>query len=425
MILVDLIQAAKKPAGSQAGILELQWKNFQKSLEHAYEKVPFYRQRFDAAGIKPGDIKTIEDLPRIPITTKRDLRAAGDTALAEGVRKENLKSSTSTGSTGQPTTTYFRKIDWLLLKHLMKYRSKRQGGLKLGQRIVRIDDGSQESARRENQLFLNRLLKIYTLSVDAPIEEHVPIYQQLKPEVLYGMPTYFRELNEYVKTHNLDWFRPKIIFTSGEITDAAQQRELESTLGCKTIDIYGTTEFKEVAYQCPAKTGYHINADTILVEFLNDNKPVGSGEEGDIVITSFKNRAMPLIRFDVGDRGTYDPRPCSCGNPLPLMNVILGRSVDYFTLAGGRRVAPFTLTNTLQSTAVDHIFQYQIIQKSASEVVIHIVPRDSFDGAVEDRIRAKFNDLLGPGVEVSIQTVESIPREPSGKYRVVKSYVQQ
>ncbi|MFP3910136.1 MAG: phenylacetate--CoA ligase family protein [Archaeoglobaceae archaeon] len=408
---------------SQAKLLKEQWTALKETLEYAYDNVPFYRERFDRAGIIPSDIKTKQDLLKIPVTTKEDLRQHKREFIAAGFQKKKLKTSTSTGSTGEPTTTYFSRADWLLLKHVLKIRSRHQCGFRYGQKLVFIDDRPVETVRKENKKFFNKILRKYSVSVDQPLDEHMRIYRELKPHAFYGMPSYFKELAEYVKQNDIRWLRPEIIFTSSETFDPHDKREMENVLGCKVLDIYGSTEFKEVSWECPLQKGYHINVDTFFVEFVNDNHHVEEGEEGDIIITSLKNKAMPLIRYALEDRGTYSNEQCDCGCHFPLMKKILGRCVDYFTLSNGRRIAPFTLTNTLQDCSADYMEQYQIVQKDYNEVLILIKPNEQFHDQIEEKIIQSFKNVLGQEIDVKTQLVPHIPRERSGKYKVVKSEI--
>jgi phenylacetate-CoA ligase len=423
MLALDLINAQRNLSKPREQIQAEQWQQVLHTIRYAAKEVPFYRQRFAAAGVTPGEIRTPQDLLRLPPTTKPDVRLAGREMLADGYRSKKLRSSFTTGATGQPTETFFDWPAWVLLKYALKLRSRRQCGMQLHHTVVVIDDRPAEEVRKKNARLGNRLIKKYSLSVSDPIEQHIGFYRAIRPDVIYGPPSYFNELKEQVKHQQIDWLRPQLIFTSAELLDPALKREIEETFHCRTYDIYGSTELKEVATECREKIGYHINADAVYVELVDGDRPVALGEEGDIVITSLKNRAMPLLRYNLGDRGVALDAVCPCGNPFPLMKLVLGRSVDYFTLADGRRIAPFTLTTAVQDCVAGVIAQYQIVQQSLAAVEINVVPRAGFTSVSRESLHRAMNGLLGPSVAVAINEVPSIPREPFGKYRIVKSRV--
>ena len=154
-------------------------------------------------------------------------------------------------------------------------------------------------AHKENSKTINKLLRKRYVSINQNIEQHLTVYKKFRPVVLYGTVSYFNELKNHLLKNNIHWLKPKLIFTSGEIHHPNTRQEIEHVFGCPSYDIYGSAEFKEVAWECSHKLGYHINIDAYFVEFINNSGHAGEYEEGRIVITSLVNRAMPLIRLIV------------------------------------------------------------------------------------------------------------------------------
>ncbi|MFH1426214.1 MAG: hypothetical protein ABIG66_02155 [Candidatus Kerfeldbacteria bacterium] len=422
MIVQELVALWRNQHKSPEELRQLQWWSLQSSISHAFASVPFYQSGLQGKKSEGLTVDTLADLQHIPVTKKSDVQKAGDAMVARPFVKEQLKMSTSSGSTGQPVSTYFNTSDWLLLKYAAKIRSKLWCGMRFGDVVVTVDDRPTEEVREKNSWLARNVIRRHMLSIDQPLSEHLDFYRRVKPDVLYGSPSYMYELAAHVKEHGVDWFRPRLIFTSSELIQPRRQEELERTFGCRAYDVYGSTEFKEIAVQCPCKNGYHINSDLFYVEMLNNGKPVAPGEEGDIIVTSLKNRAMPLIRYDIGDRGVLRADECGCGNPFPLMDVVLGRCVDYVK-AGDRHIAPYTLTNVLQDCCFEHIAQYQVVQDDADHITVFIEPNTSYAPVVKSTIREELQKVLGTGMAISVQEVDSIPREASGKYCVVKSSI--
>ncbi|MBU1935035.1 hypothetical protein KKF04_03180 [Patescibacteria group bacterium] len=410
---------------SELDIKKIQWKRLKDILDHAYNNVPFYRKKFDDEGIKPSDIKTEEDLVRIPITTKEQLVSAGTDIFAEGYSPKNCFSSKTSGSTGEPFSSYFDSKAWDILKFASKLRARRACGLAVGARIINIEACSAEEANELNKKAkkspADLFLKKRFLSVYDKIENHIKFYNSFKPDALYSFGTYFSELIDFAKENKIEWHKPKLIFTSSEILDPLTRKKIEDYFGPNVYDIYGTTEVKEVAWQCTSKSAYHINDDLYYVE-INNN---GSYPEniGEIVITTLVNKAMPLIRYSVKDLGCLEKGSCSCGLNFSLIKPVYGRYVDTFSLEDGRKVSPYQLTMSVEQ--VPGILQYQIVQKSKKDVLVKIKPDKGWNKESELKIDQELKNALDPNVKIEVRLTGNIEREPNGKFKVVKSEISQ
>jgi phenylacetate-CoA ligase len=381
-----------------------QWSRFQKVLRHAFENTPFYARKYRDAGLTPGEIRDRGDVARLPVVTRAELRHP-EALVPERLRPDTLRYSFSSGSTGESVKTYFDPEGWLTGKHLLKLRARWACGVRPWDRAALFRAGSFTNSR------LKRVISRQTsFSVHEPVDRILPDLRQLDPTVLYGFPSHFKELAE-IWPRDL---RPRRIFTSGEMLDDESRKRIEAALGGPVYDIYGCTEVKEIAWECPTRDGYHVNSDWLLVETLE--------EDGAIVVTSLYNYGMPLIRYRLGDTGKLLSGRCRCGRTLPLMAPGFGRSVDTFRLPDGARVSPYTLINAVE--VLPDIRQFQIVQESAAGVAVAVVPGPGFDDRSIRSVRSVLAPHL-PGVTIEVRSVESIPREPSGKYRMALSRVAQ
>jgi phenylacetate-CoA ligase len=379
----------------------LQWKRLQRSIQRAATHSPLYRQRFAELGIQPSDIRSLDDFRQLPATTREDLRAP-DRLLANDFPKGRLRGSMTSGSTGRRTTSYFDERAWVLSKYLLKLRARRACGLQPWHRVALFQEDGSDSLK------VSSYSRTHAFSIHRPIPELLPAVEAFAADAYYGFPGYFVQLAEAAQGR----LRPRMIFTSGELLDASTRRSIEDGFRTKVFDIYGCTEVKEVAWECPAQAGHHLNADWVLFEV----EPPGAA--GKILLTPLYNRAMPLLRYEVGDTGMLLPGRCSCGRTLPLIRPMLGRSVDYLCLPNGTTLAPYTLTCAVE--AIEGMWQYQFIQTERDQIELKIVPQAGFGGDSSDALRRALAPVL-PGVEVNIELVAAIPREPSGKYRIVQS----
>jgi phenylacetate-CoA ligase len=385
-------------------VCHLQWQRLERMLRHAYARSPLYRERLQRAGMTPADIRSADDLRFLPVTTREDLRRP-EALLAGGYARQRLRSSMTSGSTGRRTTSYFDEPAWVLSKNLLKLRARQACGVRPWDRIALFQEDAPD------QPVIRPGARLQAFTIHRPVEEILPALRAFAPTVLYGFAGYFARLARALGGS----LRPRMVFTSGELLDPATRRTIETGLGAPVLDVYGCTEVKEIAWQCPAREGYHVNADWLLVE-------VESGDAGEragrLLVTSLYNFAMPLLRYEVGDAGFAMEGRCVCGRGLPLIAPTLGRSVDHVALANGTLVAPYSLTCAVE--AIEGMQQYQFVQTQADVVELRVVPNDDFGDASRQALVAALRPVL-PGVAVTVRTVPSIPSQPSGKYRIVKS----
>jgi phenylacetate-CoA ligase len=380
-----------------------QWSRFERMLDYAYRSSPFYARKLREAGVEPADIRERADLERLPVVTRDELRQP-EALVPARFRPEEMRHTFSSGSTGESVKSYFDDEAWLVGKHLLKLRARWACGVRPWDRVALFTASpfSNDATRR-------RLLRRWSFSVHEPVERILPELERFAPTVLYGFPSHFRELAEVWPSR----LRPKLVFTSGEMLEGAVRRRIEEAFGAPVHDVYGSTELKEIAWECRARDGYHINSDWLLVEV---EEPSGS-----VLVTSLYNRGMPLIRYRLGDTGSFVDHGCRCGRSLPLMALGFCRSVDTFVLPAGGLVSPYTLINAIE--VLDEIRKFQIVQESTDKVAVLIEPRGEFGDGTGRRVRAALGPHL-PGIAIELRLVAAIPREPGGKYRMAMSRVE-
>jgi phenylacetate-CoA ligase len=409
-LVLEFIRLERKQWLPKERIEELQWRRLKKILKHAYDNTQFYKKKFKDAGLAPDDIKERKDLEKIPYTTREDLRKP-EQLIARGFDRNKMNSSTTSGSTGRRTATYFDRRAWLLGKFLLKLRARIACGLRPLDRLAVF------SERKIYNCFFNEFfLRQRFFSIFDPIEEHISEIERYNPSAMYGFPSYFSLLAD----RKTDGINPYRIFTSSEAFDLKTRKKIEGSFKAELFDIYGCTEVKEIAWECQEHNGYHINSDWLLVEFIKDGKAVVE-EEGSIILTSLYNYGMPLIRYEVNDTGKLLERKCSCGRGLPLMAPALGRNVDYFILPDNSMISPYAMTCAIEN--VEGMKQYQIVQEEKSLVIVNVIPNSQFKEESKQNIRSALEQVL-PGVLVHVSLVEEIAREQNGKYRIVISRVQ-
>jgi phenylacetate-CoA ligase len=185
---------------------------------------------------------------------------------------------------------------------------------------------------------------------------------------------------------------------------------------------YGCEEVSLIACECQRHDGLHVNADGVYVEILRDGRPADPGETGSIVVTDLTNRAMPLLRYQVGDVAVLSERQCPCGRGLPLLERLEGREADYVVTPAGEMISGISLTENF-ALQVPGIAQFQIVQESVQRFRFRIVRGPDFGPASLQRLRSLVRERFGSDVNYQCEYLEQIPPEPSGKYRFCISQV--
>jgi len=378
-----------------------------RSLRFAVSSVDYYRK----LGLTAADAARAGFLGRLPILTKQLLQENAGRLLADGTDIQDCHLSSTSGSTGEPTTVAFDHRTWLLCKYALKIRRMMAWGIGLGKRVLIVSELRPEEIRSQPRVTgSGTLFRQRFVSIHDTVESVIPVIEDFRPNAIYAFPSYFAELVEYCERHGVLVSPVNVIFSSSEVLGDALRDRLMEFFSAKVCDIYGSTEFKEVAAQCQYGS-YHLNFESTWIEIGNVNEQ----GEGDILLTSLVNRAMPLIRYKVGDRGKLGQGDCKCGRNSSWIERVTGREVDMLELPDGRRLSPYLLTAIIETDAA--LRRYQIVQHGLDRIKIRYI-RHAGNQVFEDRLRRELTRLLGRGIRIAFDCVAELPREPSGKQKV-------
>ena len=385
-------------------------------LERAFATT-FYRERIEAAGLVAHDLEArpTEAIQTLPPVTKDQIRRAATTVLDGGAVAETWLSSHSSGSTGEPFRVYYDPRAWAILKYLVKLRGRVACGMRAGDKLALLAAIPVDGRSRS---MLERTRRVRRFSVLQDSKLLAAELLDFRPDILYGLPSALCEIAGGVAQLR-GALRPRRVFTSGELLVLSRREKLTSAFECPVLDVYGTSETKEIAFEC-TDGSLHINADVVLVEILGERgHRCEVGEEGEIVVTSLMNSAMPLIRFRTGDRGRLLPGRCSCGLPLRRLGVVTGRDVDMLQLTGGTRLSPYALTTAIEN--VPGVRRYQVVQTEEATLLVKVVLEGEAPAReVEDGVRTAVSAAAGGRAAASVQFVDDLPKGPGGKVRVVQ-----
>jgi len=396
-----------------------QFEKVKRILHYAYRNVEFYKRKLEACAIRPEDIKSRQDFLRVPVTTKREvLDNFPHNLLARGYRLSDCRLENTSGSSGL-------KLQIALSDKAKDFCDCVYGralfaiGYKPWQPMAYFWPKTQH--RKELHEYLGLMRKDWIVS-HLKAEEQLSILLRLKPKIIYCFPSILVSMAKTVERNRERYvsIRPEFIVSHAELLTEDARRYIESIFRCPVYNEYGATEFGfRMAWECKERRGLHIDADSVLIEFLNNGHPVEPAEEGEIVVTGLINYAMPLIRYQIGDIGMPSARRCVCGRGLPLMEFIEGRKDDFIVSLSGRYISPRAIIPLIEKHK--DITEFRIIQDKKDHVTIYIVAKGIIYPETEDELRQDLSEMLGKGMCIAIETVKEIPRTERGKLRAVIS----
>jgi phenylacetate-CoA ligase len=422
-LLRELWAALRRKRWPASRLAEYQMVRLRAMVRHAYETVPYYHELLDKVGLRPTDIRSLADLSHLPITTKATLQGLPPEAiLARGLDPRTLVTEHTSGSTGRPFTVRYTQRD-RVRKSAIYVGAHLQVGLRFTDQQVFL---TNERGRHERRRWLQILgigRRTY-VSVFDSLDSQLDQLRRLQPDFLLGFPSALRQVAEAIEIRSEPYIRPRVVCTGAEVLDRDTRQVIESAFGLPVFNLYSTVEFGNVAWQCRHSGAMHINADSLIVEVVRpDGTKAAPGEMGMLICTAFHSHALPFIRYATGDLGMLTNASCECGCAFPILGTIEGRTVDQIRRSDGMVISPYQFTCSLE--LVQGIAQYQVTQETLERLTVRLVPGRGFGHATTDEVRARCRAILGEGTAVTVQVVDSIPREPSGKFRVVWSRVWQ
>ncbi len=424
-LVPEIYQMKKSIRSSRKDLDRLRLNLFQKQIRNIYENVPFYREVFKKLHIAPEDFQKIHDLRKLPIIMKEDIRNNREKFFNEKMNSEKCFHSFSSGSTGQPFSSYFDKRCWVRKKYLSKLRARFSCGIHLGDRVAIFESEPAENLKRLNGFHPLRdlLLYIQYFSIFDDIDALLKRLIEFKPQNAYGPQSFFFYFAREVQKNKQTLSFLKRIYTSSEYGQRHAAQFIRDILQVEIYDIYGSTEFKEVSWECEQHQGYHINEDEVICEILNGNIPAAPGEVGEIVLTDLRNHAMPLIRYRIHDRGKILQENCPCGRTFSLMLPVAGRASEYIRLPDGEKISPFRFTTAIEKFS--GLLQYQFIQESRADIVIKVIIDEKTSAKTFTNIEQMIKNITKGQMRVTVRKTDRILPEENGKFKVVKNMIQE
>ena len=366
----------------------------------------------------------LDDLRRIPILTKSALREnIYFDLVSDSSEKRKITKVTTSGNTGEPLAVFVdplqRDLRWASAMRHREWAGWRPGEprLQLGRAPVAEPDGGVVALSRRLR---GALVPDPSLGADAVdvgfvrlleerIEREHPVLLEADAEMLGSVSALRRRPGRVAVDPRADLHRPA--------ADPELRALIEGRLGARVFDRYGARECGPVAQQCEAG-GWHVNAESMIVEVERDGRPAAPGEEGELLLTDLNNRCVPLLRYRLGDVAVASDHPCSCGRGLPLLERIGGRAAGVI-LGDGDRQVPAGFFADLFGDYEFAVSRWQVEQAVRERILVRVVRKSRFTHTVEESMRRCLGAALGGTVGVELAFVDGIAPGPDGAVRPV------
>ncbi len=400
---------------------ELQNQKLRSVISHAYHNVPYYRETFDKRGIKLQDIKTTDDLIKLPVLTKEILRERFDDLVARNHHKFRSYVNRTSGSTGTPLK--FLQDKYVnIARFAFFWRIWQTAGYQPYMRWAQID--GMHIPQNDDLWHYNRVLNSLRISAFALNPDNcLKIWNKIasfQPFILRGYPTALYTLASYAHEYQLELKVPlKSVITYSETLHSFQRTMLNTTFKCPVFDVYSSWEAVCLISECEKHTR-HQHMEFSAMELLDDDsQPVKDRETGEITATSFYNYAMPFIRYKTGDLAQFSDKGCACGRQHPSVRSLEGRKDDIIITPEGNRVSRV-------STAfadMEGLRFARIVQYKPETLEIKLVTDHGFNKESIVMLEKELRKRLGDKVHFNFSFVEDIPPAPNGKRQLVVNHI--
>jgi phenylacetate-CoA ligase len=426
-LLLELRRFRRAQWWSRADIERHQLARVQQLVADAYARFPFYRERFDRAGVHPDDIKSLSDVARLPWMSRADL---GTLAVQVPFTQRFFSTLKVTGgSTAEPAVVYKNRTATCREDAAM-WLGLSWWGISPGDRQGRFWGTPRKSSARWKMALIDFVMNRKRASAmnfdDERLVEYFHLLRKFRPSYFYGYPSMLIKFTESLLRKGIQpaRFGLKAIVTTAEPIQPGQIRFLEEQYRCHHVNDYGSSELGPIAYLCP-HGAMHITSQNLYAEVVDrSGAALPPDTTGELVITDLNNSAMPLIRYRTGDFTSIRDAACGCGRSAPILSEILGRELNLLQATDGTYVHGGYIFYIIEEMlAKGHgRLQVQVVQDGRDHLDVFAVndpPDQTRIAMFVDQLRLR----LGQEMRIDVHSVPELQRERSGKLFITKNIV--
>lgn len=412
---------------------ELQSERLQRTVRHAYEKVPFYKNKLDEAGVRPEDIRSIADITKLPFTVKDDFRDNYPFGLFAVPMDEVVRIHASSGTTGKQIVVGYTRNDIETWAETMA-RTLGAGGVRKGDIVQNSYGYGLFTGGLGAHYGAERIGATVVPTSGGNTKRQLQVMEDFGSTALCCTPSYAVLLGESAKEAGIDTSKLplRVGFFGAEPWTESMRKEIEAKLAIDALDIYGLTEVigPGVGYECMEKAGLHICEDHFFPEIIDPatGEPVPAGERGELVFTSLTKEAVPLIRYRTRDITVMIPDECKCGRTCRRILRILGRTDDML-IVRGVNVFPSQIETVLVEAEGTEPHYLIVVDRQPGkmdelEVWVEVSPEVATDEvkgleALQSKLSAELEGALGISLKVRLVEPKTIARSEGKAKRVI------
>lgn len=394
---------------SKEELLYIETVKLKNLINFVYHKNPYYSELFDILNLKPSDIKSRNDLYKLPIINKKIIKDNYEKIKSEGFNKFRPRVRATSGSTGE---SFHFIIDskthsWIHAYMLLAWHI---AGYRLGDKFISITSGQNKTKtviKEKVFSYLRNSIDLSSFNINDQIMlDYIDIINSKKSQFIYGYSSAMAYMSKYILDNKIAVHSPKGIVTTAENLLPHNRERIELAFKSKVYDQYGVMESGVTAFECENHKGYHIGMTKGIVEIIDDDGKVVLDMPGNIVSTDLDNYAFPMIRYDSGDVGVKSSSQCTCGRGFEMLSELQGRTREFLTTKNGKKIHGAIFSYIVRENP--WINQYQIYQKVAGEILIKIVTDAQIDNYKEMQIKNYFKNSCPDPLDVKIQKVQDI-----------------
>ncbi len=401
-------------------LADIQLALLKKIVLHAERYVPYYQKIMKEKGFTSADIRSLEDIQLFPVLTKKDIIEAGDDLVSRSYPRKTLRLAYTGGTTGTPVKIY-RSPFSIGTEHAFVRRQWDWAGIKLSDRaafltgrVIVPPDQTEGDLWAYDPFMKELILSTYHLTGSQALN-YIKAMKSYKIKALVGYPSAVSFLARVCIDSGLK-LNLKAVLTSSETLTDSMRSAITEAFSCPVFDYFGSAERVSYIFTCE-KGNYHVQSEYGITEFIPD----GDSGTCKVVSTGFWNKAMPFIRYDMGDTVVASSEQCSCLRAFPVIKKIAGRQADVIKTPSGREFGAAILTHLLYGT--DHILESQIVQDRLDHLFIDYVPGERFSTQDLKAFEGLIRHHLPTELTVEFRAVNSISRTSSGKIKPVVSKI--
>jgi phenylacetate-CoA ligase len=403
---------------------EVEQKDFQFNelinlIRHAVEHSTFYRELYK--GIDIESFKSLDDIVKLPVLTKEMLRE--NINEINTLKKESAIKANTGGTTGKSLTVYFEKNDFQRRMATLDHFKTLHGFNNITMKRATFSGKHIIPSNQKEKVFWrkNHSIKQMLYSSFHITDDNIPYYikslNEFKPVSLDGFISSIYDIASFIMRNGISLeFYPKVIFSTSETVTQEHRDIIEEVFKCKIRDQYASSEGAPFVWECNCSNLHYDTSSGIIEKNNNSNE---------VLVTSFTTYGTPLIRYEIGDNMEFEDEniDCKCGLKMPIVKSIQGRSTDFLYSTSGAKITAVNIANGFKYMP-NSIIKAQLIQESMSSLLVKLIVDSKFTSEDEFRLKREIQRKFGIDMAVKIQIVEEIPREKSGKYRMVINNVE-